>query len=891
MIDCAVLFLIYMASTNEPFIGIKRSHREDTRSQTIFDESHAPTNALSVQTIKKMQLSDNFGISNVASEEDLDKKTLLLQNQMLMQRLREYALKDELFNSERNIISQKRALYDNNYNYIKTVWNSFNSDLTSLLNAFSDSTRLPSTISSIQEENASDDEFCNSIRNVSQNLTFFRSNVGFSYENIEDDLKFASKLSRDFVNQLLQLFTRQRQAFQTITLALGDSSPTIDSISYLKKEILGLQQENNRLLTQIQTLYNDASCAEEKSLVLQLQLNNTTDQLSEYKDFLDDANFDLERGHNKICKLEHRLSTILTPQLIDRDVEVDNTFAIQKDLDSFTPPSRSSTCEEIQTKKREEQEEWHFLAQTRLQEVEELEKMLCNIKTELETRKLDGKLGQNIDVKLTPFYRSLQTQYTLVCANNLHLKNQCEELRKILKTCKQQYTSQLSDILDIQTRLKREALDEISRLEQDLLLSRRECDSLRLDFDGRNSIYEQAVLSNKELEATICSLRNNLRQVKHDLNRYRNLATESQNLADCLQEDKTNEKDKYETRIASNQKEICQLKDIIHDLKNKLKDLEEEEGEVKDNRKPGPSVEILDLKRQLDEKTRELFKRRDDYEQRLQSRMLPLKEEIGYLRQQLQSRKQEQDLFMKEMDVTGQAYEDEQERVSTLLKQIKEKDDANFKLMTERIKLNQLQKRMNEEREVFQKQTKVLGLEGASLREVASRLDNREKKSELSIINLEKETDLKEQFVENIKKKSQESTQDLQDNKFKLEESLHQLNVVEKALLSKTVEYELEVQKSRRIQEEFSIQRRKLDKLKKQQHSFTDEILLEEVKSYKAELTCPCCSQRKKDHILTKCFHVFCGECIKMRYETRQRKCPKCNANFGNNDWHKIYLT
>ncbi|WP_411023711.1 hypothetical protein [Salmonella sp. s51228] len=48
---------------------------------------------------------------------------------------------------------------------------------------------------------------------------------------------------------------------------------------------------------------------------------------------------------------------------------------------------------------------------------------------------------------------------------------------------------------------------------------------------------------------------------------------------------------------------------------------------------------------------------------------------------------------------------------------------------------------------------------------------------------------------------------------------------------------------------------------------------------------------RKKDHVLTKCFHVFCGDCIKTRYETRQRKCPKCNANFGISDWHKIYLT
>ena len=59
---------------------------------------------------------------------------------------------------------------------------------------------------------------------------------------------------------------------------------------------------------------------------------------------------------------------------------------------------------------------------------------------------------------------------------------------------------------------------------------------------------------------------------------------------------------------------------------------------------------------------------------------------------------------------------------------------------------------------------------------------------------------------------------------------------------------------------------------------------------FQAKLTCPCCNTRKKDAILTKCFHVFCFECLKTRYDTRQRKCPKCNATFGNNDFHKIYL-
>ncbi|XP_038636853.1 E3 ubiquitin-protein ligase BRE1B-like [Scyliorhinus canicula] len=96
----------------------------------------------------------------------------------------------------------------------------------------------------------------------------------------------------------------------------------------------------------------------------------------------------------------------------------------------------------------------------------------------------------------------------------------------------------------------------------------------------------------------------------------------------------------------------------------------------------------------------------------------------------------------------------------------------------------------------------------------------------------------------------------------------------------------------KRAQEDLSRLRRKLEKQKKVEvFSDADEILMEEIKEYKAKLTCPCCNTRKKDAVLTKCFHVFCFECVKTRYDTRQRKCPKCNAAFGANDFHRIYIS
>lgn len=55
---------------------------------------------------------------------------------------------------------------------------------------------------------------------------------------------------------------------------------------------------------------------------------------------------------------------------------------------------------------------------------------------------------------------------------------------------------------------------------------------------------------------------------------------------------------------------------------------------------------------------------------------------------------------MSEVEVTGQAYEDVQEQNKRLLEQLKEKEDANIKLMSERIKFNNIQQLLNEEKDL-----------------------------------------------------------------------------------------------------------------------------------------------------------------------------------------------
>ena len=66
------------------------------------------------------------------------------------------------------------------------------------------------------------------------------------------------------------------------------------------------------------------------------------------------------------------------------------------------------------------------------------------------------------------------------------------------------------------------------------------------------------------------------------------------------------------------------------------------------------------------------------------------------------------------------------------------------------------------------------------------------------------------------------------------------------------------------MHEDSAILKRKVERLKKiEMASDMDEILKEEIREYKETLTCPSCKVKRKDAILTKCFHVFCYDCLR----------------------------
>merc|ERR1712051_452123 len=274
-------------------------------------------------------------------------------------------------------------------------------------------------------------------------------------------------------------------------------------------------------------------------------------------------------------------------------------------------------------------------------------------------------------------------------------------------------------------------------------------------------------------------------------------------------------------------------------------------------------------------------------------RIKQLEDQVETLRKNVANHKQEEEMLLSDMEVTGQAFEDMQEQNSRLIQQLREKDDANFKLMSERIKSNQIARLAREERDMLTQQVNTLSTQVEAQNQVVRKLEEKERLLQTNLAALDKELSMRQQAMEMYKRKAIESAQSAADLKLHLEKYHAQIKEVQQTVAEKTSALEAEAFKTKRLHEQLESVKRKVERLRKiEMASDTDmdQILKEEIREYKETLTCPSCKVKRKDAVLTKCFHCFCYDCLRTRYETRQRKCPKCNAAFGASDYHRLYL-
>uniref|UniRef100_A0A3Q3VPP0 E3 ubiquitin protein ligase n=1 Tax=Mola mola TaxID=94237 RepID=A0A3Q3VPP0_MOLML len=555
----------------------------------------------------------------------------------------------------------------------------------------------------------------------------------------------------------------------------------------------------------------------------------------------------------------------------------------------------------------------------------------------LNIQKMDLRNIPEDVVKETLEYKCLQSQFSLLYNESLGVKTQLDEARALLLTAKNAHLRQIEHMESDELSLQKKLRTEVIQLEDTLAQVRKEYEMLRIEFEQNLAANEQAGPINREMRHLISSLQNHNLQLKGDVQRYKRKLRETQmeiNKLRCqsgdtgvliLEEttsdsiDVKKEEDEDQEEEEERRKELQRSDDLkrkdsdtLKMLRVELKKAQESQKEMKlllDMYKSAPKeqrdkVQLMAAERKSKAEVDELRMRVRELEERERKESKKLADEdalrkirvaeetIEHLQKKLAATKQEEEALLSEMDVTGQAFEDMQEQNSRLLQQLREKDDANFKLMSERIKSNQIYKLLKEEKEELDDQVLTFKTQVDAQLLVVQKLEEKEGVLQNTLAALEKELAVRTQALELNKRKAVEAAQLAEDLKVQLEHTQAKLKEIQVSVAENRTARERESSNLKRAQEDLSRLRRKLEKQKKVEvYSDADEILQEEINQYKAKLRCPCCNTRDKETVLTKCFHVFCYECLKMRYDTRQRKCPKCNCAFGANDFHRIYIT
>lgn len=886
------------------------------------------------QALTKMIPPVNIGA--ISTEDEMNLKVLKFQNKKLGERLEELKAEEEKLKDQVDELKKQRESDLEIISVINRHWMQLDEDIKTILQRYEGIVEEDSE----QTSNEATPSYLDYLANLDS-------------EQVRQEVAKRSAATKEYTRKLLHYVEMSGQSTLGSTAVKESmSDESIDVVGTGNKED-ELEQSSEKQTTEKPSSNEQAkpdleadnkqlrelvTSLHQKQQTTSLEFSEIRDkyalaqkEISQLNTKLQDAAYELQKANHRVENLVKRLNEL---EDMNKRLREGNTTPGEPGV------SGSVQNDEVSS----ELEDLRDLAKTRLEELDKLKENFITSQQELEKLKLEVNHMPESAVLQTAPYKCLQSQFSVLYGEVTQLRQQLDDTRRVLSTTKTQHVLQLEQIESNNVTVQKKYKAEITELHDALLQVKRDYDLLRMEFEQNLKANEQTGPMTKEMSHMLSSLQSHNQQLKVEVSRYKRKFSEAQTQVTKLSEElkiakeserKTESpaqeaeeegetvKEEMDTKTSKPEEEgeidegeetsstkksaDAELKELRANLKKSEENQKEMKllldvykGAAKDLR---DKVELLTVERRLREEIEAQKNRLEELEKELEKhkgaladeeairRLKMADETIEQLQKNLAATKQEEDAVLAEMEFTGQAFEEMQEQNVRLLQQLREKDDANLKLMSERIKGNQIQKQIREEMDVLANQVTSLNTHRETQTQLVKKLEEREKALQNAVTSLEKELSLRQQAMELHKRKAVDSAQAAQDIKIRFDSFQQQFQEAQESLSEQLRASEEEAFKSRRVQEECASLKRKLDKEKKNVlYGAADEILLEEIKQYKAKLTCPCCNTRKKDSILTKCFHVFCFECLKTRYDTRQRKCPKCNATFGNNDFHRIYL-
>ncbi|XP_014504949.1 E3 ubiquitin-protein ligase BRE1-like 2 isoform X1 [Vigna radiata var. radiata] len=305
------------------------------------------------------------------------------------------------------------------------------------------------------------------------------------------------------------------------------------------------------------------------------------------------------------------------------------------------------------------------------------------------------------------------------------------------------------------------------------------------------------------------------------------------------------------------------------------------------------------LKNALDEHSLELrVKAANEAEAACEQRLSAAEAEIEDLRAKLDAsergilelteaikvKEAEAEAYISEIETIGQAYEDMQTQNQNLLDQVIERDDYNIKLVSDSVKAKQAYNTLLTQKQALAKQLQQLN---TSIENSKARIAHSEEQMKTILseaIKCNQEEKHLAVTLEFARWELADAEKELKLLKSSVSSSEKEYDQIQKD--TEAIEMELESERSSRkkLEEELRELNSQIAELTSETGETTIQKLEKEIRICKNMIKCTVCTDRPKEVVIVKCYHLFCNPCIQRNLELRHRKCPACGTAFGQSD-------
>ncbi|CAA7401290.1 unnamed protein product [Spirodela intermedia] len=873
------------------------------------DEPEKKKRLLTAVSSSPMARSTNGPLS--PDDKAVDAAALQYQNQILVQLLEAQKSETHALEKKFKELEEKQDVYDETLIAVNKLWNQLVDDLI-LLKTLAGGD--PSGLQALDEADISrgvtpscppEETFlCRLLQ--AENIEKSKQSEIIKY--IQEALAVRHSSTMVLMRGLQEAIDAQQTKLDGLELAAHGNLSSEDALIQLQKLDSLLKEEAKNLLTVINFLHKKHK---EYAQEVQAYVDNHARDQSEIKRLsgeLEEAMAELEETRRKVVSLKMQkdgMCRISSPTFI----------AVNG---NSSPEKQNISLREL----KNSVEEAKILAAARLSELQEAQENNSSMSKQLEA--LKDQLRDDRHVSVSRPYLAMNEKLQ-------HLNTEIERCRGLADTLQ----ADRNHMIRREKELGAKA-DSADAARNAIIISNAKIEELELQLHKcileRNEIeikLEEAVQDSgrkdfkDEIHVMASALSREMELMEMQLNRCMEAAREAVSLREeassleALLKTKTGEHKALSDKCAEQMVEIKSLKALIDKLekeKEELQNILDMYGqECFDNR---TIVEIKEsehrahmqaemLRSALDEHNLELrVKAANEAELACQKRLSAAEAEIADLKEKLDSSEREllelreaiivkdaeAAAYISEIETIGQAYEDMQTQNQHLQQQVVDRDDYNIKLVSESVKMRQMHGSLLSEKQAMAKQ---LQQATSSIEFVRAKISHGEDQMKTLLAQAEKVSVENRHLTLNTEKtrlELVETEKDLKWLKSAFESSEKELEQNQQKATKLRTDLDDERTKGKKLKEELERVTSLLERMSPENEAAATQRLQDEIKECKAILKCGVCFDRPKQVVITKCFHLFCSNCIQRNLEIRHRKCPACGTPFGQNDVKEVNI-